>query len=54
MKITFNPSGVCCREMTFEVNENNISAINLYKKYKFETVGMRKKYYNGKCRGCRY
>ena len=24
MKITFNPSGVCCREMTFEVNENNI------------------------------
>jgi uncharacterized protein (TIGR03905 family) len=24
MKITFKPSGVCCREITFEVNENNI------------------------------
>ena len=24
MKITFKPSGVCCREMTFEVNDNNI------------------------------
>ena len=34
--------------ISLEVNENNISAINLYKKYKFETVGMRKKYYNGK------
>ena len=24
MKITFNPSGVCCKEIIFEVNENNI------------------------------
>ena len=24
MKITFKPSGVCCKEMTFEVDENNI------------------------------
>lgn len=31
-----------------EVNENNISAINLYKKYRFEEVGRRKKYYNEK------
>lgn len=23
MKITFKPSGVCCREMSFEVDENN-------------------------------
>lgn len=23
MKITFKPSGVCCREMTFEIDENN-------------------------------
>lgn len=23
MKITFKPSGVCCREMNFEVDENN-------------------------------
>lgn len=31
-----------------EVNENNINAINLYKKYKFEEVGRRKQYYNKK------
>ena len=31
-----------------EVNENNISAINLYKKYRFEEVGRRKKYYDQK------
>ena len=24
MKITFKPSGVCCREMKFDVNDNNI------------------------------
>ncbi|RDY24412.1 TIGR03905 family TSCPD domain-containing protein [Romboutsia maritimum] len=24
MKITFKPSGVCCREMNFEVDDNNI------------------------------
>ncbi|HBL8492150.1 TPA: TSCPD domain-containing protein, partial [Clostridioides difficile] len=24
MKVTFNPSGVCCREMIFEVDENNV------------------------------
>lgn len=24
MKITFKPSGVCCREMTLEVDDNNI------------------------------
>ena len=34
--------------ISLEVNENNISARNLYEKYKFEIVGMRKKYYNGK------
>ena len=31
-----------------EVNENNISAINLYKKFNFEIINIRKKYYNGK------
>ena len=36
---------VCCFQ---EVNENNISAINLYKKYRFEEVGRRKKYYDQK------
>lgn len=34
--------------ISLEVNENNFSARNLYEKYKFEIVGMRKKYYNGK------
>ncbi|MBQ3414033.1 MAG: tRNA (adenosine(37)-N6)-threonylcarbamoyltransferase complex dimerization subunit type 1 TsaB [Clostridia bacterium] len=30
-----------------EVNENNIPAINLYKKFGFETIAERKNYYNG-------
>lgn len=30
-----------------EVNENNIPAINLYKKFGFKTIAERKKYYNG-------
>ena len=29
-----------------EVNQNNIPAINLYKKYGFNILGTRKKYYN--------
>ncbi|MBP3800998.1 MAG: ribosomal protein S18-alanine N-acetyltransferase [Clostridia bacterium] len=33
--------------ITLEVNENNIYAISLYKKFNFETTGLRKKYYNG-------
>ena len=32
--------------ITLEVNENNTSAIELYKKYNFKQVGLRKKYYN--------
>ena len=37
------------KEMIYlEVNENNEGAINLYKKYRFEEVGRRKKYYNEK------
>ena len=31
--------------ITLEVNESNISALNLYKKYKFELVSRREKYY---------
>ena len=30
-----------------EVNVNNISAINLYKKFNFEIINLRKKYYKG-------
>ena len=32
--------------ITLEVNIHNASAIHLYKKYDFEQVGIRKKYYN--------
>lgn len=37
-----------CSNITLEVNENNLPAINLYKKFQFEKVGLRKKYYNHK------
>lgn len=32
--------------ITLEVNEKNIPAIKLYKKYGFKQVGLRRKYYN--------
>ena len=32
--------------ITLEVNCNNLPAINLYKKFDFQEVGSRKKYYN--------
>ena len=34
------------KDITLEVNEHNVVAINLYKKYEFKQVGLRKKYYN--------
>lgn len=34
------------KSITLEVNEKNIPAINLYKKYNFQQVGIRKKYYD--------
>lgn len=33
--------------ITLEVNVNNTSAINLYKKIGFEIINIRKRYYNG-------
>lgn len=36
------------KDISLEVNEENETAINLYKKAGFEEVGIRKKYYNGK------
>ena len=33
--------------INLEVNTKNTIAINLYKKYNFKEVGLRKKYYNG-------
>ena len=35
-----------CKSIILEVNENNKPAINLYKKYNFNRIGLRKKYYN--------
>ena len=35
-----------CDNITLEVNENNLSAINLYKKNGFEICAVRKNYYN--------
>ncbi len=32
--------------LTLEVNEKNIPAINLYEKYKFKKIGVRKHYYS--------
>lgn len=34
------------KTITLEVNENNLPAIKLYKKYAFKQVGLRKKYYH--------
>lgn len=33
--------------ITLEVNSNNLPAIHLYKKFNFDELGIRKKYYNG-------
>lgn len=33
--------------ITLEVNEKNLPAISLYKKFNFEKLGIRKNYYNG-------
>lgn len=35
------------KNITLEVNENNLSAIHLYDKFSFDKLGIRKKYYNG-------
>ena len=36
------------KNITLEVNKNNLSAIKLYEKFAFDRLGIRKKYYNGK------
>lgn len=36
----------CTNSITLEVNEKNLSAISLYQKYGFQTLGKRKNYYN--------
>ena len=35
-----------CISITLEVNEHNTYAINLYEKFNFKRIGLRKKYYN--------
>lgn len=34
------------KSITLEVNEHNLPAISLYKKFNFDIIGLRKKYYN--------
>lgn len=36
-----------CENITLEVRKNNISALQLYKKFGFKEVALREKYYNG-------
>lgn len=36
-----------CQNITLEVRKDNISAINLYKKYDFKECAIRKNYYDG-------
>ena len=36
-----------CQNITLEVRKDNISAINLYKKYGFKECAIRKNYYDG-------
>ena len=36
-----------CSKINLEVSKNNTIALNLYKKFGFTEVGVRKKYYNG-------
>ncbi len=35
------------KSITLEVNKNNIPALNLYKKFEFKEVAIRRGYYNG-------
>lgn len=37
-----------CKSLSLEVNEDNLPAINLYKKFGFEQIGIRKNYYEDK------
>lgn len=46
-KILYEAKKTGKKEIFLEVNENNIFAINLYKKFEFKEIGIRKKYYNG-------
>ena len=41
-----NESNINISSIILEVNEKNIPAIRLYKKYGFKQIGLRKKYYN--------
>lgn len=48
LKILINKAKECgCEEMMLEVRENNTAAKRLYTKYGFNSIGIRKGYYNG-------
>lgn len=44
--LSFCKSTLNLKSINLEVNVENTIAINLYKKYNFVEVGLRKKYYN--------
>lgn len=46
LKALINEASTKAQSITLEVNEKNLPAICLYKKYGFETLGKRKNYYN--------
>ncbi len=46
LKALINEASTKVQSITLEVNEKNLPAICLYKKYGFETLGKRKNYYN--------
>ena len=46
--LIFYSKSINLKNITLEVNKNNLSAIKLYEKFAFDRLGIRKKYYNGK------
>ena len=46
LEALINEASIQTTSITLEVNEKNLPAIGLYKKYGFETLGKRKNYYN--------
>ena len=45
-KLISSAKNLKCTSITLEVNSHNTYAINLYKKFNFKRIGLRKKYYN--------
>lgn len=48
LSFLINEAQKTCTSLTLEVNEQNLPAIHLYKKFNFKILGKRKKYYYNK------